>query len=598
MNKQSNFWKLLLSMLLIIALKTPIAAQTPFVPNIDCLEKVANGPVVINWHPTGYTALCISNFDSYNIYVSDMPDGPFNLLTSITNQNQTSYTDNTAIPINTPRYYYLETVCFGESSPPSDTLDTLDPVTADILSVTVLNNTVVQVTWGNSASPETNFYIIYKKNINDEFVPYDTIPANPSFYQDTAATPLIQSEFYRIAAMDSCGNTGYFSPEHGSIFLTIDNDSCNNKLNFNWQPYTGWGNNGIKNYEIVDSITNTAIATLEPNVLSYTHNLPENQSKGCFYVIATNANGITNTHSNKVCVDIAKSKAPKYLCLSNISVINNDSIAISYQIDTTGIVSTVEILSGANIKTNLGKIYNYPFNTVFNSTMNYTDGKAEPTRYSYYYEVNHIDECNKTFTSNIGRTILLEGQDLLNFSNQLQWNAFELTFANIQNYTIYRKDNINNTYQPIATIDTSNRSYIDTVNAVVQGEQAPSYCYKIAANYTIECPTLSPLNNLSSFSNEVCIAQSSRIFVANAFAPNGINKEFKPIILYPNYNNYKMIILNRWGEHVFTTTNPDEGWNGMYKNSLAPQGVYVYYITMKSETGFLIERKGSVLLLR
>ena len=125
----------------------------------------------------------------------------------------------------------------------------------------------------------------------------------------------------------------------------------------------------------------------------------------------------------------------------------------------------------------------------------------------------------------------------------------------------------------------------------------PSYCYYIAAQYNITCGDGTTVTEISQ-SNEVCVSQSPRIFVPNAFAPNGVNKVFKPIIKNPNPNDYKMVVFNRWGEHIFTTNDPDEGWNGFYKNRLAPQGVYAYYIRMQSELGFVLERKGTVVLIR
>lgn len=45
--------------------------------------------------------------------------------------------------------------------------------------------------------------------------------------------------------------------------------------------------------------------------------------------------------------------------------------------------------------------------------------------------------------------------------------------------------------------------------------------------------------------------------------------------------------INRWGQKVFTTVNPLQGWNGMHGASLADIGVYYYHMQYKykGETG-------------
>lgn len=80
--------------------------------------------------------------------------------------------------------------------------------------------------------------------------------------------------------------------------------------------------------------------------------------------------------------------------------------------------------------------------------------------------------------------------------------------------------------------------------------------------------------------------------------PNGLNSTFKPTILAAEVANYTLHIVNRWGEVVFTTTDPAEGWDGRVRNTLAPQGAYAYHLTMTTEGGRNFERQGSVLLIR
>jgi gliding motility-associated-like protein len=87
------------------------------------------------------------------------------------------------------------------------------------------------------------------------------------------------------------------------------------------------------------------------------------------------------------------------------------------------------------------------------------------------------------------------------------------------------------------------------------------------------------------------------LYVPNAFTPDhdGINDFFGPKV--DNITEYSMTVFNRWGQVVFTSQNPGQSWDGMYKQAEAPEGVYVYSITYK--TGLrLLDVKGHVSLIR
>ncbi|MCB9270258.1 MAG: gliding motility-associated C-terminal domain-containing protein [Lewinellaceae bacterium] len=55
-------------------------------------------------------------------------------------------------------------------------------------------------------------------------------------------------------------------------------------------------------------------------------------------------------------------------------------------------------------------------------------------------------------------------------------------------------------------------------------------------------------------------------------------------------------IWDRWGNLVFSTTDPATSWNGMMGHRLAPLGVYVYSIRGRTAKGELNEQ-GTVTLV-
>jgi gliding motility-associated-like protein len=84
----------------------------------------------------------------------------------------------------------------------------------------------------------------------------------------------------------------------------------------------------------------------------------------------------------------------------------------------------------------------------------------------------------------------------------------------------------------------------------------------------------------------------------NAFTPNhdGLNDCYK--IKYPgNITGLTFFIYNRWGQQVFSTTDPLVCWDGNYLGQRCDPGNYVYYIKAVNACGNF-EKKGNVILIR
>lgn len=66
-------------------------------------------------------------------------------------------------------------------------------------------------------------------------------------------------------------------------------------------------------------------------------------------------------------------------------------------------------------------------------------------------------------------------------------------------------------------------------------------------------------------------------YIPNAFTPDGnnLNSTFKVFHDCP-VDNWNLSIYNRWGEKLKEFTDPNMGWDGMYKGNKVPEGVYMY----------------------
>lgn len=86
-------------------------------------------------------------------------------------------------------------------------------------------------------------------------------------------------------------------------------------------------------------------------------------------------------------------------------------------------------------------------------------------------------------------------------------------------------------------------------------------------------------------------------FMPNAFTPNGDGINDCYGMKYWMYiRQLEFTIYNRWGEKVFTTNNPANCWDGLYKGKILA-GNYVYYIKAKTDCGD-VDLSGNLLLIR
>jgi gliding motility-associated-like protein len=75
------------------------------------------------------------------------------------------------------------------------------------------------------------------------------------------------------------------------------------------------------------------------------------------------------------------------------------------------------------------------------------------------------------------------------------------------------------------------------------------------------------------------IILSPELFVPNVFSPNGDGNNDRFMIDYTGSQTFNMRVTDRWGVQLYTSTNKNEGWDGMNLSGQAsPEGVYFYEV--------------------
>ncbi len=153
----------------------------------------------------------------------------------------------------------------------------------------------------------------------------------------------------------------------------------------------------------------------------------------------------------------------------------------------------------------------------------------------------------------------------------------------LSNYILHRKD-IDNDFNEVFT--TSSNQITDTTIPPGTGQ----VCYKVS--YIDEC------GNISALSDEICLVLSTNLGIPNAFSPNGdgINDEFK--ISDGIYNNFVLMIYNRWGNLIFNSNDPSIGWDGNFDGQPVNSGTYRYKLSFQNADNLTISKTGSFILIR
>lgn len=101
-----------------------------------------------------------------------------------------------------------------------------------------------------------------------------------------------------------------------------------------------------------------------------------------------------------------------------------------------------------------------------------------------------------------------------------------------------------------------------------------------------------------SFNVSICVLDTVALFIPTSFTPNddGSNDVFK--IESGNVAAAYIQIYNRWGEKVFDTDNPKQGWDGTYGGNICPTDYYVYVIRYKGKKTPWRYQRGYLYLVR
>ena len=171
---------------------------------------------------------------------------------------------------------------------------------------------------------------------------------------------------------------------------------------------------------------------------------------------------------------------------------------------------------------------------------------------------------------------------------------------------------------PVTTEDTKtffNNNSINNHNTIFFWEfdtmetsfaSDPSFTFPdgIEASYYVTLTATDPVTGcFDTYTERIDVRPDLLIFIPTAFTPDGdgLNDLWGPVLSNIDPDDYRLTVMDRWGEIVFETRDPNKKWNGGMNNGdyFAEPGVYIWIVETK-EIGSLeeITQTGQVTLVR
>jgi gliding motility-associated-like protein len=133
-------------------------------------------------------------------------------------------------------------------------------------------------------------------------------------------------------------------------------------------------------------------------------------------------------------------------------------------------------------------------------------------------------------------------------------------------------------------------------------DRNPTFTFPDTGVYKVDLIVANNVACTDTFTEYLDISPFITYHLPNAFTPNNDaqNDEFVGVGISDNIAQFKMNIYNRWGQRVFSSENPNLGWNGRKGNNGedAPSGIYVYTVEYLNPRGEQTVKKGHVTLVR
>ncbi len=128
----------------------------------------------------------------------------------------------------------------------------------------------------------------------------------------------------------------------------------------------------------------------------------------------------------------------------------------------------------------------------------------------------------------------------------------------------------------------------------------PSHAFTMPGDYHVNMIATSLYGCVDSTGVDVFVSNELAVYSPTGFTPNhdDLNETFKVIVDGVDTETYNLTIINRWGEHVYSSDIYEEEWDGRFGEEECPEGVYVWILTFVDLYGNEHIETGNITLIR
>ena len=373
---------------------------------------------------------------------------------------------------------------------------------------------------------------------------------------------------YAIITKDFCGNS-VSSDTLCNLQLTAE--AQNNQNVVQWSPYLG---SNFQQYILYrNNVPLTTIDAITTN--TYTDTSITCTEQYCYSIQASvgNINTATST-SNTNCVIAFSQDIPPTITIFNSTIDEDKRVRVFWNIEPFPKITEYLVTRTDNTL------------RLTTSELEALDINLDVDNQQYFYEIFYTNQCgNSSGTSLVTSPVLLTKLQETATQTVLGWTRYRNAENNFENYELEKLEEDGTVYQTIPL--SSDTIYTDSE----QDLQRQVLRYRIKTN-------INSTTGLVSYSNILEVERKFRIFVPNAFTPNGdgLNDTFEPKAIF--VQSYNMVVYNRLGKVVFQSKEITQGWDGTFNGKEATSDVYVYTIELVDTQGNEFKTKGTFTLIR
>jgi gliding motility-associated-like protein len=255
------------------------AAAQPDPPQIRCVSVESNGNVTLSWIAPADTG---ADFNSYHIFYSNLPAGPFIPADSIFNYATLTTTLTSVNAGTSVLYFYIRTreSCCSLYSVPSDTLRSMRMI------VTPLSNQVVRLNWNRIHTPPLpttlNTFTLSKELTTGAFTAFrtltDTVTTDTNYYCSKFINfKVTQGDASGCSSVSSVDGDE-FSDTQGPVATILDTvsvDPVSGLATISWLADTSADTKGYVIYQFNGTSYDSIGAVLGINTLFFTYPLSQ-----------------------------------------------------------------------------------------------------------------------------------------------------------------------------------------------------------------------------------------------------------------------------------------------------------------------------------